>query len=1179
MAKILVVDDDPATVTLMRDWLKLRKYEVLTANNGTDALQIAESQHPDIILLDVMMPDIDGIETCKRLRAGERTSRIPVILITAHGPAVGRFEGLMAGATDYITKPVALNDLEARLHALLTHAGISLDQSEHLLNEIVHATLAILPCNLAWLLTIDSRRRVLVSRAVAASQGEHAKEQFVRTLSPGGGEILIPFEPKRGLLVRTALGGIANFNLPLSRLHEMGEKDVYRACENLNLYFATILPLQMAGTPLGCLLLGSLEPRDVETTRGQQLFSVIASQASMVVSNANLMQRLAEQEAESSHERAFRQMLLDTMGDGLLVCNSKGQIRYTNRRLSRMTGRPTQTLRARHVEDLFHPEDRERLQAIFSQARPIRTSSFEARLLRADGEYMPVLAVQAGSPPSAEGQESDERIIVVADLSEQKRREQALAKQTQRLVALNRASEAITSTLSLDQVLSNILSEARRALNATAAVALLHVQREGVLTFHSAVGLDTSKLAGLRLSVKQGVAGYAVREKRSVLVEDTAEDARFKGEIDVLTGIQSRSIAVVPLLVQGEVAGVLEVMDERKAAFNKSDIEILEGLARSASIAIGNARLFSETQRRIRELTLLLKTSEAASRTLAIEKALETAAWQIMDALAVKWCLISFWDRQTDMLVQLAEVADLSWPEEESRHFTLDDQYPLSRRAVEEGKPFSLSVGELEQEPGRRDTLLKSGFQTLQVIPITIEGKTVGLAELYFIAERDPFSAADLNRCQTAIQAWYRILASKQSWTEQASLRQLGARLIHASDASWCSILLYNPEQKVLRVQHEGGTAIWPFDKGQSYPLNGTSLRRVALIERNAIAARLEDTTLSPADHAAFWRAGKGSMLIAPLMARGEALGLMQLIDTKPGRSFSEGDLSLAQAIGNLIGGALENARLYSALSRRAAQLEAAYNDLREADRTKDEFIQNVSHELRTPLTTIIGYAELMLNQDFGPLTDEQKEGLNVILDKSRQLTQLVEGILAIQEMEREPLRRSLCSIREIAKQAIESVRPLAEAASIQIVTSFPSTLPSVQVDRQRMVQVLENLLTNAIKFSTKGGQVTVAIRDTRLAVQVEVSDQGIGIPAEEHDKIWRRFYQVDGSMTRQYGGAGIGLSIVKHVIEKHGGRVWVESEPGKGSTFAFIIPKSEVIEADTKGTSDAADSTPEEKE
>jgi signal transduction histidine kinase len=324
------------------------------------------------------------------------------------------------------------------------------------------------------------------------------------------------------------------------------------------------------------------------------------------------------------------------------------------------------------------------------------------------------------------------------------------------------------------------------------------------------------------------------------------------------------------------------------------------------------------------------------------------------------------------------------------------------------------------------------------------------------------------------------------------------------------------------------------------------------------MAANIGEGELLVEDHAFARRLQAGALLAAPLMVRGEAIGLVQLIDTNPTRRFDDTEISLAQGIANVVGSALENAQLFTRLEKRAEQLEAAYKDLQEADRLKDELIQNVSHELRTPLTFLIGYVDLILSGDFGPLTDEQREGLGVVAAKSRHLTRMVEDIITVQRSETQPLSRVRASLVEVAEASIKGAELSAAQNGVRLVRDIIPNLPDVIIDPERMSEVFDNLISNAIKFSPDGGQVTVTVRDLGAALRVAVHDQGIGIPPEEHDKIWRRFYQVDGSATRHFGGTGLGLAIVKNIIEGHGGNVWVESAPAQGSTFYFTVPKSE---------------------
>ncbi len=1158
MPTILVVDDEPRITELMRDWLTLHRYEVVTASNGHDALRLTQEHRPDLILLDVMMPDLSGIEVCRRLRSERRTASIPIILVSGRDPSGGRVEGLLAGASDYVTKPVNLPDLNDRIQVLLAR-GKSLDRSERLLYETVHAALAILPCQLVWLLSLSADESQLVSRAIAAS-GDQVAARFMRAMTNGEKRLSLDLSDQAdgsggGVLARAALFGAAEFNLSLSDLRQRGDDNLARACEAVNLGFVTAIPLQGAGAVLGTLLLGTVEPLDVETTRGQQLLAAAVGQAATAADNARLVRRLLERESQTTGERVFYELVLDTMPDGLLLVNDQAQITFANRRLTLMTGHSTEALMKMKLEELCIPDDQERVRSALAVGGLTETSSFEITLLAANGNTLPVLITRSGRTV-ARKDAVHERVLVLTDIRELNARKQALLKQSGYLVALNRASQAASSTGSLDEALKIILNEALSALGAKAAVVLLLPPDAKELFCHTAAGPFAGELKGQRFTLSQSIAGYVVREYQPVLLDDAYSDERFKPAL-FAEGMQIRAIAVVPISVQEEAIGVIEVISDQERAFTLEDIQLLQGLARSAAMAIENASLFGETQRQLRELRLLLQVSEAASSTLTLETVLETISRQLLDALHVTWCTISSWERGESSLVKLAEIAEISGPGSRTPDISLKE-LPRTWDALKSGTPFATFVDAPDIEPLRRQALADSQHSSVLVLPVAIQGKVVGLAELYHASGRVAFSAVDIDRSQAVLASWRSAFPSDLSWDAPECLQALGRELLGATGTAWCAVFAYQANRDSLCAIYETGQTVWPVGQGESYRLDETSLRRIALMERTAVTARLDDPHLSPADRAALTRIKTGAMLLAPLIAHGEAIGIVEMMDQDARRTFSESELNLAQAIANVIGSALENGRLYSALAKRAAQLEAAYNDLRDADRTTDEMIQNVSHELRTPLASIIGYADMLAAEDLGTLTEEQKLATEVITTQSRLLTRMVGDIVTVQEVGNEPLERHLCSLSHLANLAIQSIRLEAAKNKIEFVTDFSPDLPEIYVDEERILQVFENLLNNAVKFSPDGGKVLVSIRDIGHSLQVDITDHGIGMPPEEHAKIWRRFYQVDGSRTRRFGGLGLGLTIVKQVVEEHEGHVSVESLPDQGSTFIFSIPKLE---------------------
>jgi signal transduction histidine kinase len=296
------------------------------------------------------------------------------------------------------------------------------------------------------------------------------------------------------------------------------------------------------------------------------------------------------------------------------------------------------------------------------------------------------------------------------------------------------------------------------------------------------------------------------------------------------------------------------------------------------------------------------------------------------------------------------------------------------------------------------------------------------------------------------------------------------------------------------------------------------------------------------------------SLLVVPLMVTGRVIGTLSVDDSKP-NAFSSDEGRLLSIAAAQVAVQIDNARLYNDLKERADKLAQAYEELQEASRLKSEFVQNVSHELRTPLTFVKAYVDLLLDDTLGPLSERQREKLEIVSERTESIVQLVGDIFSLQRLERDQLKLVPVSIEQVAHASMQGAEMQARAGGLALVKDFEPGLPKVLGEHIRLGQVFDNLIHNAIKFSPDGGTITVHIRNVDRYVRVEISDPGIGIPKDKQNKIFERFYQVDGSSKRRFAGTGLGLAIVKEIVQAHGGTVDVESELGKGSTFGFTIP------------------------
>jgi signal transduction histidine kinase len=295
-------------------------------------------------------------------------------------------------------------------------------------------------------------------------------------------------------------------------------------------------------------------------------------------------------------------------------------------------------------------------------------------------------------------------------------------------------------------------------------------------------------------------------------------------------------------------------------------------------------------------------------------------------------------------------------------------------------------------------------------------------------------------------------------------------------------------------------------------------------------------------------RAGYRALLIAPLVRPDHIVGLLVVRRREPGL-FPRETVDLLKTFAAQSVLAIQNARLFSEIDEKSRQLEIE-------SKHKSQFLANMSHELRTPLNAILGYTELTLDQVYGEAPERMRQVLERVQANGRHLLGLINDVLDLAKIEAGQLTLSLAdySMKDVVDGVINAVEPLAVEKHLAFKTDLPTQLPKGHGDERRIAQVLLNLVGNAIKF-TDAGEVAIKASATNGSFTVAVRDSGPGISPADQIRIFDEFQQADSSSTRKKGGTGLGLSIAKRIIEMHGGRIWVESAPSKGSTFFFTLP------------------------
>lgn len=296
------------------------------------------------------------------------------------------------------------------------------------------------------------------------------------------------------------------------------------------------------------------------------------------------------------------------------------------------------------------------------------------------------------------------------------------------------------------------------------------------------------------------------------------------------------------------------------------------------------------------------------------------------------------------------------------------------------------------------------------------------------------------------------------------------------------------------------------------------------------------------------------SILGVPLKVRDQVIGVLEVVNKKTEEGFNQDDIQIATTLAAQAAIAIENARLLD-------ELQNAYRDLSQLDQIKNDFVSIASHELRTPLAVILGYATFLRDN----LTGQASEQLDIVLNSAMRLRSLIDDMVNLHHIHTAEvqLQRTMFSLKQLILDVTKEFSELTAGKQQILTVKFtPNDSPlNIDADREKIYLILANLMSNAIKFTPDKGRIHINVELKGLKYWLNIIDTGIGIPKAEYNRIFDQFYQVEPSLTRKYQGMGMGLSIVKGMVEVHNGRIWVESLVGKGSNFTVVLPSGPDVE------------------
>jgi len=671
----------------------------------------------------------------------------------------------------------------------------------------------------------------------------------------------------------------------------------------------------------------------------------------------------------------------------------------------------------------------------------------------------------------------------------------------QRLTALQTAGAAIGATLHLASVLATAVQQAVELVGATSGILALWNPQARILTAAAATQgvslLDTGRSTA---QAGEGLAGAVVRDRRLVL--RPADDTR-------------PALVAVPLLWQGDLLGVLAVEDAQPARlFSAEDQSLLMLLGQHTAGAIANARLYERAQGRLHQLTVLQDTSRAIISQLDYDTILQTVLQKVSSLLGTQMGAVYMPDKRGSGIA-IRSVVGVS-AAQALEPLLVGDDGPI-RRVLEAGK--TVAVYDLVAELPATARAGSGDCCSLLAVPLISQGRVLGALCLYAAQPRhwSPVEAELLLVfASQAAHAMQNALLFERLRAEKATLittiTSMSDGLV-VTDAAG-RIILANPVA-------DGLFAV-PFTSSEGESLLTLLARSPHLLDYHGgdPTADLLDVVL-----------GQGTPY------RGE----IEVHSPTP-RTLEFSFLPVTRS-GALITGGL-----------------AVFHDITEVRRLNDlksDFLSMVSHELRTPLTSIKGFVKLVLLGDLGPLTTEQQECLEVADREADRLSYLINDLLDISRIEAGTVTFTWETLAPapLVAAVLTVLQPQAADLHLTLGADLPPALPVVRGDRQRIIQILTNLVGNAIKFTPPGGRVCVTAAVDGAMLRVQVTDTGIGIAAPALAHIFDRFYQVDSSNARARGGIGLGLTITRQLVEGHGGTITVASTPGAGTTVEFTLP------------------------
>jgi GAF domain-containing protein/CheY-like chemotaxis protein len=702
---------------------------------------------------------------------------------------------------------------------------------------------------------------------------------------------------------------------------------------------------------------------------------------------------------------------------------------------------------------------------------------------------------------------------------------------------------------------------------------------------------------------------YLIETREKILINSNYKEAALRFGMNVLPGTEHpKSLLFVPLIIGDKVKSYVSLQNvDIENAFSDADVRLLETLANSMSVALENARLFDETNR-------LLKETEERTAELGVINNVQDGLSRELDPQLI-YNLVG--DRLCELFPETQTLVIRSFDHNtgfEQFQYTIEKGIKLTvkpqpfiwanKQLIATKKPIHINKDYVETAKKFGGTGVTTGKppKSAVFVPMIVGDIVIGSISLQNVDRENAFSESNLRLLMTLTNSMsvalenarlfnettHLLSDAKQRASELSTVNNIskalasqlnpseliqfvGDQLHDLFRANIVYLALLNKTTNIIEFPYQFGDDMAPLKFGEGLTSKIIKTGESLLINQD-VTSKVKEYNL---EHIGIPAA---SYLGVPIPLGEEIIGVLSIQSTEQQNRFNEDDERLLNTIASSVGVALNNAQLFEDVEMAKMEAEKASKIAEKANEAKSAFLSTVSHELRTPLTSVLGFAKIInkrLNDKIFPSLDQTEpktqktvtqitENLQVVISEGERLTHLINDVLDLAKIEagRMEWNQENVSLSEVVERAIAATTSLFEQKTIKLVKKIDPNVPDIIGDPDKLIQVVINLFSNAVKF-TEAGAVTCEVSQKQNEVIVSVTDTGIGIAPEDFGAVFEQFKQVGGdTLTDKPKGTGLGLPICKEIIEHHGGRIWLQSKVRKGSTFSFAIP---FVPAETK--------------